>query len=482
MNAIMNKNKMDRVWAFDKVSSVRSVDEQGFLHVETSNISKATVNPYLGGEIQGWEQMGLDPDKTYYLFRPPEELEKAAPTFNKLPLLDFHIEVNAFDLEQAKVNDHLVGSTGDKAEFKDPYLVNSLVIWKAGAIEGIMSKEQTELSCCYRYELDMTPGEFNGTKYDGRMKNIRGNHVALVDEGRAGPDVVVKDKMPDKLIVKLQPEDLKELVAEAIQKVYEDLLAKDSITRDIDQRPRKSRDENPEGINQYTVGGANPSATAGKATAQAVKSKSKTDHTNAAKAHHEAAKASNNPAIKSWHTAMVNAHNAAASGRSVKFGRNYGDLPKIGDENPDGINQYTGGGTASHAKIAERLYQRARQEKASGNHEKSERLMKQARQHEVTSRIRLQSGRGDIDTGITQDIAKREEVNPKAGVKKYGEVKFADPRNHKYPLDTEAHVKAAASYWGMGKNKAQYSKEDQDKISKRIESAKKRFKIGEYAK
>jgi len=79
------------------------------------------------------------------------------------------------------------------------------------------------------------------------------------------------------------------------------------------------------------------------------------------------------------------------------------------------------------------------------------------------------------------DIAKREEVNPEAGKEKYGNVEFADPKNKKYPLDTEAHVRAASSYWGMPKNKAMYSKADQVAITKRIESAKKRFKIGEYA-
>jgi HK97 family phage prohead protease len=40
--------------------------------------------------------------------------------------------------------------------------------------------------------------------------------------------------------------------------------------------------------------------------------------------------------------------------------------------------------------------------------------------------------------------------------KPYGDVKYADPKNGKYPLDTEAHCRAAWSYINMGKNAAQY--------------------------
>ena len=79
---------------------------------------------------------------------------------------------------------------------------------------------------------------------------------------------------------------------------------------------------------------------------------------------------------------------------------------------------------------------------------------------------------------VTQDIEQREDVNPKEGVTKYGEVKFADPKNKKYPLDTEAHVRAAASYFGMAKNRALYKEDEQKTIQGRIDAAKKKFKIG----
>lgn len=174
--------------AIDK-GSVRSFDSDGRLRVKVTNISKANICPYKGEEIPGWEELGLDRGAVYQMFRDPEELKKAAPTFNGVQLLRVHKPVDA--------NDHqmwdIVGCTGTEAEFSDPYLTNSLSVWTKEGIALIESKAQCELSCGYHYVPDMTPGTFDGKHYDGIMRSIEGNHVALVEEGRAGPDVVVGD-------------------------------------------------------------------------------------------------------------------------------------------------------------------------------------------------------------------------------------------------------------------------------------------------
>ena len=172
--------------------SLRSYDQDGRLHVGSSNISKAAVNPYYGSEIPNYQQLGLEPKKVYYLLRAPEELEKAAPTFNNLPLLSKHIPVSA-DEPQKEV---IAGTTGSDTVFEDGYLKCSLAVWDAEAIAGIESGEQVELSSAYHYTADMTAGEFEGRHYDGVMRDIVGNHVALVDVGRAGRDVVVSDADP----------------------------------------------------------------------------------------------------------------------------------------------------------------------------------------------------------------------------------------------------------------------------------------------
>jgi hypothetical protein len=183
--------KKSEILAFDR-ASVRSVDEDGRLRVEITNISKAAVNPYYGREIPEWKSLGLNPDKVYQLLRDPQELEKSVATFNGLPLLNKHVpfSVDTYDPED------VVGATGTDAQFVAPFLKNSLVVWDDLAIAGIDSEDQCELSCAYRYDADMTPGVFENTPYDGVMRNIRGNHIALVEKGRAGPDVVVGDSDP----------------------------------------------------------------------------------------------------------------------------------------------------------------------------------------------------------------------------------------------------------------------------------------------
>lgn len=183
--------KKSEVLAFDR-ASVRSVDEDGRLHVEVTNISKAAINPYYGREIPEWQRLGLNPDRVYQLLRDPSELEKAAPTFNNIPLLNKHVPFTVDDYDPQDV----VGATGTDSKFEDPFLKNSLVIWDALAIAGVKTGDQEELSCAYRYDADMTPGVFENQPYDGVMRNLRGNHVALVEKGRAGPDVVVGDSDP----------------------------------------------------------------------------------------------------------------------------------------------------------------------------------------------------------------------------------------------------------------------------------------------
>ena len=179
----------DLILAMDR--SERWKDQDGNLHVRVSNISKATVNPYRGNEIPGWEELGLDPERIYQLLRDPAELAKGAASFNNLRLLSKHVAVTAADPKE----DLVAGSTGTDAAFDGTYLTNSLVIWRAEDIATIENGGKCELSCAYYYKPQMDPGTYQGLRYDGKMCDIVGNHVALVAAGRAGPDVAVHDSM-----------------------------------------------------------------------------------------------------------------------------------------------------------------------------------------------------------------------------------------------------------------------------------------------
>lgn len=213
--------------AFDR-ASVRSFDKVGRLQVTKSNISKANVCPYFGREIPNHEALGLDPDKIYRLWRHPDELKKAAATFNNIPLLNIHIP----DFPGDPPRESRVGVTHSSAEFDGTYLTNGLSVWDNSAIAGIETEEQEELSSSYQYVADMTPGNTSdGEVYDGIMRDIVGNHVALVETGRAGSDVLVADSLPPEL------KHMSKRKAAAIRATLKPLLAQDA---DLEAEVRKA--------------------------------------------------------------------------------------------------------------------------------------------------------------------------------------------------------------------------------------------------
>jgi hypothetical protein len=179
--------------AMDDGESVRQYDRDGRLHVRVAPISKANICEYYGREIPAFDKLGLDPEKKYKLYRHPEELKKAADTFNNLPLLLRHVPLTAATHQPSLT----VGTTGTEARYEHPYLKNNISVWSDDGIGGIEDETQRELSSSYHYRADMSPGVTpEGEAYDGVMRDIVGNHVALVREGRAGDDVVVGDSKP----------------------------------------------------------------------------------------------------------------------------------------------------------------------------------------------------------------------------------------------------------------------------------------------
>ncbi|MDG4874183.1 DUF2213 domain-containing protein [Mesorhizobium sp. WSM4935] len=213
-------------------NSVRSFDQDGHLRVEMTPISKANVCPYYGREIPDFEALGLDPDRIYRLYRDADELAKAAPTFVGKPLLLKHIPVSAKEHPREAV----VGALGDAVEFHAPYLMAPLSIWDGAAIALIESDRQKELSSSYRYRADMTPGTLAGESYDGVMRDISGNHVALVEEGRAGPDVVVGDSKMEIITMK-KTALLSRMASVAHGAILAHVMPKLAADQKIDLRP-----------------------------------------------------------------------------------------------------------------------------------------------------------------------------------------------------------------------------------------------------
>lgn len=179
--------------AFD-AKSVRSIDSNGFMHIKYSPFTKEQVAPYYGREIPGWEAAGLQADKTYYGYRSAEELSKpeTVESLNGIPVQFRHHP----DFADAPAKETRVGAAGTDAEWKRPYLFNSMTIYDDKAKSVINNGFMRELSLAYQYKPEFKKGTFDGKPYDFIMRNIRANHIALVEEGRAGKDVLVYDSKP----------------------------------------------------------------------------------------------------------------------------------------------------------------------------------------------------------------------------------------------------------------------------------------------
>lgn len=172
-------------FAFDRAPILeRTFDQDGRLRVSSAPISEAAVNPYLGSEIPGFEALGLEPGRIYFVLRDPQELRRSAPTFNGIPLLSEHAPISA----AAHPHELVVGALGTDVYFDDPYLLATVTVWEQRAIDAIESGARRQLSCAYRYTPEMRKGTFDGSYFDIIMRKIFGNHCSLVARGRAGED------------------------------------------------------------------------------------------------------------------------------------------------------------------------------------------------------------------------------------------------------------------------------------------------------
>lgn len=75
---------------------------------------------------------------------------------------------------------------------------------------------------------------------------------------------------------------------------------------------------------------------------------------------------------------------------------------------------------------------------------------------------------------MSPKIERREDVNPEAGLREYGDVAFADETNHKYPIDTPEHIRAAWSYINHKENAAKYDADEVETIKRKIVAAAKK--------
>lgn len=168
--------------------SKRQMDWNGFMEVRDNPISKAGVYPYLGSEIPGAEE----PDRIYSVYRPAEELarQETIDSFKLMPFIDEHEILGKSGTPAERKG--MQGTLGEQIYFDAPYLRGNIKIHSSAA-QSLIKAGKVELSPCYGCDWVKGDGTYEGQPYQYTQRNIMGNHLALVEEGRTGPDVAVQD-------------------------------------------------------------------------------------------------------------------------------------------------------------------------------------------------------------------------------------------------------------------------------------------------
>lgn len=174
----------------------REYDSNGWYEIKANPISKAGIFPYSGRQLG---LTGPDADRIFNILRPPEELAdpECVDSFKLLPWIDDHVMLGPVAQELTGIavpaeKKGVQGVIGEDVFYKDGTLFANIKAFSS-TLAALIEAGKRELSAGYRCIYDMTAGVWNGLRYDGIQRKIRGNHLALVTEGRMGPDVAVMD-------------------------------------------------------------------------------------------------------------------------------------------------------------------------------------------------------------------------------------------------------------------------------------------------
>ena len=204
-------------------------EPEGYLLCLNVPVARTGTQDYLP------EELGITPGSSSFpsgpglisVYRPEEEVfaPETMASFEGMPVTNEHppdgVDIENIRRVQMGHAHHIRRGTGDEADL----LLADLIITDEVLIDAILHGKR-EISCGYTYEL----AEENGRYI---QRKIRGNHIAVVEAGRAGHRVSIKDhqqverstvsmkKSLTKLLARMARDGDAETVAEFIEEMIE---------------------------------------------------------------------------------------------------------------------------------------------------------------------------------------------------------------------------------------------------------------------
>lgn len=149
--------------------------------------ARTGIQQYAGADV------GLVDREVVNVYRPPEEVfaQDSMASFAHKPITDDHPPemVNSKNwITYAR------GKTGGEVARNGQFIAVPMSVMDEATAVKIEDQDKRELSAGYTCDLDFTPGTTpTGEAYDVVQRNIRINHIAVVDRGRAGRNCRIGD-------------------------------------------------------------------------------------------------------------------------------------------------------------------------------------------------------------------------------------------------------------------------------------------------
>lgn len=175
---------MEKILRFDQMPISASRDNNGFL-VAPACYTRVGVFYYVDetGSVRAE-------------FRPEEEVF-ADETLKSLSMLPITLEHPPEMINPLNAKQWTVGFSSELVKRENNLATGFIKVTDAKAINAIENADKQEMSCGYHADLEMTEGIWEGIKYDAIQRNIRYNHIAIVERGRAGAQCRIKTDASD---------------------------------------------------------------------------------------------------------------------------------------------------------------------------------------------------------------------------------------------------------------------------------------------
>jgi hypothetical protein len=178
----------------------------GFLICQNVPICRSGFQEYAGKELIKHEDYDpawkLDDDTIYKVYRPREEVTdpKTVASFEGAPVVDDHppryiVPGSLLNLDNATefARGHIERvHVGDDTDDGEATVAGDMHIISRELADKVIVENKRDVSCGYTYRLRMVDGRLE-------MYEIRGNHTAVVDKGRAGHEVAIMDSAPARI-------------------------------------------------------------------------------------------------------------------------------------------------------------------------------------------------------------------------------------------------------------------------------------------